>query len=722
MITCIQLDGFKAQERTIHLKGPTLLLGPNGSGKSSILEGLVYALSGRVPAGKALDVVRDWFTPRGGAVRIEDSTGRWLVRGIEVDHARGRVSEILASSDTAKDAKDVDLTAWRAEAAVLDLREFLGLSDAKRREFVLRLCGGGAAPPDILGEIEAEYVREVAGAGAQPAILHAREPGLPQEIDDLLEAWRSRRGLREVLESHLRGPEQSLAGMLLALGQVAHRAMLDARAAGKEASAAAGELEAGAKEARLRAQECQALRASIDEVAAKIQAGRQLRARRQEILTALSRRQGALAAARSREADFAAAASRAEDPGPRPEPPSPDAGATRTLEELEAVRQAIQAEEAAAAREEALLAQVDRALRGRTEAARRLGEVRERPLGRVVALLGEIPDSAHPSMPPLRAAVGVLAEGWRGELARAEEEASRAVAALEEAQKGLQAEIDQGWGGRAVGHLDALRAEKARLLEAVRAADAERTTAMTGYQVDLRVWEAARDRRRDAQAGLEAARRDVLREKEEVARLGARLLELGGEAGEDLDALEVEVYRLEERWQEADRAAGVAIKYDELRERAASLAAYEGAWGAAEAAIGTVRERLVGASARPLVEDLDHFLAAAGRPERASLLLEDDRGRPCVDLGLRRDGERVSLPALSGAERCLVCAALSAAIARRSEGRRVVLVEADAARPEVIEQMLRGLAAMGGGMDAVLVATSRQGVAARGWSAAQLGM
>ena len=71
MLKTILLEGFKDQSRTLMLGRLNLFVGRNGLGKSAFIEGLVYALSGRVPGGKSKDEVAKCFPDRADNFKLD---------------------------------------------------------------------------------------------------------------------------------------------------------------------------------------------------------------------------------------------------------------------------------------------------------------------------------------------------------------------------------------------------------------------------------------------------------------------------------------------------------------------------------------------------------------------------------------------------------------------------------------------------------------------------
>jgi DNA repair exonuclease SbcCD ATPase subunit len=170
----------------------------------------------------------------------------------------------------------------------------------------------------------------------------------------------------------------------------------------------------------------------------------------------------------------------------------------------------------------------------------------------------------------------------------------------------------------------------------------------------------------------------------------------------------------------AEEAAGALKAYRDAVARAESEQVAEKAWKAAEAACKRARESYVADVVRPLVDDVAALLAAAGRSERVYLELENERGKPVFDLGWIA-GSRRSLSALSGGEAVLFCAALAVTIAKRSTGRRVLLIEADPLDEQNLMRLLDALAAMKLELDACLVATASHVVDMPGWKIERFG-
>jgi hypothetical protein len=720
-IARISLAGYKGLTRDYTLDGPTILSGANGAGKSAALEALRYALRGRVPGGLALDAVAGYFPPRGGTVRVTDSAGRWIERGIKVDHGKKKVSEVLTTSSTKPDADEPDISAWQVSEVVLDVAEFVALSAAKRREFILRLCGGGEVPADLIASLEAEYAREIGGPGATAAIFDRPRSDIP-DIYRLVEAWRQPRGLREVLGSYLTAGAvagKSLSDVFLRLGEVAKEGMLGSRKAAREAAAAQKELEAGVQGARAAAAEIAGRRAALEKIREELSAYRARVERRDEARRRVETAERARISAEHRRDG---GGNPPPAPGPRPEAPAGDPRKTEAIEKLNTISRAREALRKEIASLEALLAVETTTGRWAVEAESAYQRHERLPMRRVIRCLEEIPDEADPSIPELREAVRELGAGYEAEALALERKAEKAHANHQEARekaKGAEERRDV-----ALAQVRDLDQQEALFSYEKAAIEKELSAGEQGYRERLRAWEASDRAHRGAEAARAAVDREletaILAEAEARKRLAA-VETVNGEAFPSMETIEARLYQAEAEAQAAEEAAGAVRAYEEAGERATKAQVDEAAWKAAGQAIGVLREKVIGDSTGGLIEDLSAVLRAAGRPEVPYLELETDRGRPAFDLGWIRGEARTSIAALSSGEAVLFLSALSIALTRRSPGRRLLLVEADPLDVGNLEALLRALSPQAAGLEALLVATAAGGwTAPEGWRVVKL--
>jgi hypothetical protein len=726
-IATVSLAGYKGLTRDYQLDGPTILSGRNGAGKSAALEGLRYALRGRVPSGLALDAVASYFPPRGGTVTVRDSTGRWITRGIRIDHAKKKVSEILTTSDTNPDVVGgaVDLSAWQVSEIVLDVAEFIALSAAKRREFILRLCGGGEVPEDLIASLEAEYAKEIGGPGATPAFLHYEMPEISAELAAMAKAWWRLRGLRDVLGSFLGAAAagKSLSDIFLRLGEAAKESMLGSRKAAREAAAAQKELEAGVQGARAAAATIDAKRAALEKIREELSSYRARVERRDEAHRRLDAAREARERAEQARRD-ADSPNAAPPPGERPIPPAQDPRRAECLAELNHIEH--EAEQLRRA-----IREFDRLLEAENDSGQKKVKAEDAfqrherlPLRRVTLLLEEIPDEADPSMPELREAVRELAAGFNRETVELERQAEAAIPVHEAAREAAKGAEEGRNAARAKLH-DLMEVSNRAARERLAKAEEEAKGGEADYRKRLATWDAADRAHRAAETSRAAASRALEtaeRGEAEARKRLAAVETVNGEAFPNLEIIEAKLYSAEAEAQAAEEAAGAVKAYEEAGARAAAAQVDEAAWKAAGQAIGVLRERVIGSSTAGLIDDIARVLRAAGRPEVPYLELETDRGRPAFDLGWTRGEVRTSITALSAGEAVLFLSALSVALTRRSPGRRLLLIEADPLDTGNLEALLRALAPVADELEACVVATAAEGwTAPEGWRVVKLG-
>lgn len=706
-ITKVDLRGFKGQDRTVELGELTLLTGPNGLGKSAVLEGLRYALSGEVPAGKAFDVVALYFPDRGGSVTVTDSGGNWVRRGIIRDYEKAKVSEEFEQEG------DVE---WIANEALLDMKDFLSRSANRRREFVLDLVGAGEEPSesDVHARLAADYAREIGGAGADVSILDGRRDDLPDDLQVLAGRWNALWG---VLATYLKTGDRSGSAVFQRLTDAARERKNTARTNAKDARSAIRELEAAAKGARAAAADLGRCRKDAAATAEALVRAREAAAAREEVRKELEAAGRELGELRGRLAAADEAIGKLADPGPRPEPPGDDGLVTKYRAEWQATAEDETDGREALARASQLgtdLAAAEAAL----EVARRdLDALEGEPVGKAVAVVARIRgfEMTQPQNQRLTVVlelcdlVDELAVGWKSRKARAEERVATAGARADEL-RGIHAEALKA--APSVDEHEALMSRRRELF--LKAEVAERTARerSAAHLAALDQWE-SKSRSADA---VRADRKTVCERMRSCEQRQEDLTDrLAGMADPDVQAAFKAAGDAREALQKAEEAAGAVKAYEDARSRAEREKVDEKAWKAAEASCRRARETYVGDVVRPLVDDVAALLRAAGRSERVYLTLENDRGKPVFDLGWSAGQSRRSLSALSGGEAVLFTAALALTIARRAGGRRVLLIEADPLDEDNLTALLTAIAKMEIELDACLVATSTDFGAKVGW-------
>lgn len=726
-ITRIRSDGFKG-EFDEELAPGTVLSGPNGAGKSARLEALVYALSGRVPTGKSLDEVALYFGERGGTVQVEDAAGNWIQRGIKRDREKAKVSEISSGGGP----EGGPLRGFMADPAVLDLRDFLSLSANKRREFVLQLCGQGeASGEDILEAVEDQYAKGVSGSAATAETL-ARPEDLPEYEAELAVAWTEPRGLREQLASHLLGSKDKTASEFCqTLAEFAGTSKNAARRSGVEARAAVRELEAQAQGAKAAAADIGRRQAAVATFEEGYNQAREDYGRDQEIRAEaekLEREYGTLEQALASAKEKAAALT---DPGPEPELP-PHMPAGERPEEFGRRSDALLKQQedltGAFSHYHETKASLHKAQEQLVSAKEALEEHRRLGLGELVDVAQGIPEDAHELVPRLRRIVDAVSSNWRArklELATRFVEMEDHLVELSEVMDLAEPRFKQ-----AETRAKELDAELAALGEEERAwkDDADRLAAEYRAAVERReIWRGKRKSYDRAQADVDGVQ-ESLKRTADVRREALGRLEASTEgAGYAVAERAAKLKEAKATLTRALEAAGAVKAFEEATARAKREIVAEMAWTRAERSTQRAREVYVGQATKPLVEDLQELLDRCGCHEnRVYLDLENDRGKPIFDLGWYRQGDlrdqllcpekKTSISALSGGEAVLFCAALSVAIARRSKGRRILLIEADPLDETNLALLLDGLSGVTGELDACLVATSTPVSSREGWA------
>lgn len=715
-LDALNLDGLKGVTAHHELPGPVILAGPNGVGKSAVLEGVRLCLAGPL-AGATVEKLARRFPPRGGTVELRDASGDWVRRGVDVDGEGGAVREVLELPGETGGLKARSAAAaarWQADPVALDLGTLLARSPEERRAYLLGLAGASASieREKLLGELAAELATELGGDGAGDdfwARLQAGEVELKERPKAAAEAWVAPGGPRERVAARLAprpawDPGEACAELLAELRDVklaAARAAREAKAAAEELGAALGERQ-GAREA-------------LREAQGALRAGREAREAREARRSALEGLRGGLERAEERVRLLSSELEELEAgtpdlpaaPGKAPEAPAPiDRSRLETMQAK--VREADEAYRQAA--EDVAKAEAKLAKAGDPRKAD--AELRKLRAGVHAALdlaVRELPPSSRKAGKVLNLATAAEAvlQDWREKVDALQAEAE-GLAELER----VEVELRQARTFRT--DCEAAKAARSGELEQARretfeAEDRARST----YARELDRWRQASRIREDAERRLKgrgealAQARAKLEEAERARDGTAARAALAAEEFEDL-APGPDLAELEACEARAREAVGALEALEAARRRSVEARGEEWAATAGEVAARRLRDRLLEGALAPLLGDVQDFLRAAGVPEAVGARLATPRGRPACDLGvLRGDGALVPLDALSGGEAVLLGAALAAALVRRLDGRKVLLLEADPCDDQNLGRLLRGLAATCGDLDACLVATSR---------------
>lgn len=699
-ITTICLEGFKEQHRTVNLEERNLLLGPNGAGKSAVMEGLIYALTGAVPAGRSPELVARYFGPKGGSVRVVDADANWITRGIEVGKG-GKISQILESEGD-----------WETNEALLNIREFLGLSADKRRGFILELVGSGKL--DDLTELECQIgdatAKQLAGPAATLDNLAVEDKilDLPEELQPVVRLWPGAWEHIQSVAAHHRGTASQLFQRLTKDAAELKNA---ARKAGVRHNAAAAELEQGVKGAKIAAAELQAADSAVIVAEKDLGDQRETAGVYQERLDAFRSSgrdvislENRMLSAVDRVKGFGPLGDKPEAPEPSPEGPELDKRLATILKDREAIEEAIRESEALRRKSEQL-----------ADVEARLKALEAEPIGELVARMQEVKEQMRPAsgagielMGLLEEAVAKVAASWN----QSRRECEAAIAKHREdlpAGMSVPLSISPKIGER----LAELKADEEETRVALlRVAEGEKA-AYRVYVEALGSREEELERRKAQTDEAEALRRELQAAKKDQK---ARLKALQNSTAPEVASAEKALEKAQEALSRAQEAAGEVQAYERAIANAQEEKDSEALWKAVEGACKGARETYVAQVVGPLVDDLHAVLRACGRSERVYLRLENDHGSPIFDLGWSDGTSRTSIVALSAGEAAIFSTALVVTLSRWAKGRRVLLAEVDPLDPENLWRYLEAVRGLEDAWDACLVATKEPSVNDQGWN------
>lgn len=702
MLKTIRLEGFKDQNRELELGRLNLLVGRNGLGKSGFLEGLVYAMSGRVQGGKSNDEVAKCFDPRGGSVRVTDDEGRWIERRITVDHKTAKVSETLElEPEEAEGAASI----WESNRALLDFRYFVDLSSAKRRDFMLELVGatGGKLTLERGREILLlGFAKELGGGGAdESCILDTSK--LPEAVQPIAAQWGK---LWEFVES-FDWPGTDASDALTLIVKTAKEKKNEARAAAKETTASLSELTVETRGAAIATEEYDEAK-EAKEWATEAHAKAKADFAKVDALTA--RRDAALAEAKRLDALRDQKQALLDE---RPDVAAPEGEEPVSIEAEEEVVRAKVAEWSRLAQEfkdhgERLAVRDNQS--GQLGIYRRtLGAHQNQPMGHMMDALAALEqqlDGNVVEFEDLKSCCEEVAAGWRETLEeqkeRLESEAAK-LAAMERVIAGAKPPSKEQVN-RLSGQIDILKSNVSRVRKINDA-----------WYANLRAAHTEEKDRRELREEITRLDERVKTAAATVSEEDARLRELDPRGWLPLETRAETLTKTTAVLDRLERLRGAADAYRGAKERAEAAGAKERAWTAFERAATDARETYVASLAEPIKADLGAVLKALGRDESPYLELQNARGRPVFDLGWKIGDSRRSLNALSHGEATVFGAAVAVAIARRARGRRLLLVEADRIDIETLGPLLEGLTGLEDAFDAVLVSTHHRALEAAGW-------
>jgi len=747
-IVRVELDGWKGEDRSIEIDGPTILRGPNGAGKTAVLDAIVWVLTGNTPKGRTNAAAAKFFPPRGGSVKLTDVAGRWIRRKLTVDHEKGTVSQPEPEYDS-----ELSELSWRADDELLRVRDFLALSAEKKRSYILSrfAAASGDEHSGIVDQVRLALIRDVAGVAAT-LDTYTRTADLPDFDDErkpvrgIVELVDAERGIAEELAALVR-PKKSTAQIFAALVDVAKERLSQWRRNAGDARGAKRELEAAAAESAW----AQAAEPGAKRVLAvaeeRYRLAREKIAAAEELETSLSERRSRAEVeddiAKNREAIDALESTLAElDRLAEKTLPPPDLPAPATIEAVEPSSLTLKHErteiEKRIEESEALAEGVAAAKETRDEAKARVERRLESTAQKAWELIGAIPDSAHELIPELRENLERLIEDHLYSLQTEREAVQQRYDDLFEAEEIRDAHVDKH------GSLEELWAAERKLRERVTEAvrlEAEAEKIQSDHKAELDRLQAEHDKLAAAVKRRAEKRRterdECVREiakhesaiatlEEELARrddddgeLEDRIAELRREAG-DLEELRAKKGDAAAQLERIEEALGKHRSYEEACEALTAAELREAAWKATKRAIEGAREALVQRVKGPILARIGAFLESTGCTELPYLDLETSTGQPQYELGWISERGRIAFEALSGWQQTLLAAALVLAIAPETSGKRVLLVEAGEVSAENLPHLLAGLGGLGSELDACLVATW-QSIEAEGWQVVEIG-
>lgn len=750
-VKSVNLNHWKRhQSATFDIQPLNLLTGPNGSGKTSILQALSFAVQGRTSLGGRNDDTAQLCGPNGGGVRVTLNDGSQWDRSLFRDVRKGTITqELSVSEDPGAGLKESDAFLGKKVgrfAPMFDINEVLGLAADKRRRFFMDLCsraaGEGAVDVDeILQRTRMEAIKEELGEATVEAFVEARAgkgireinieqvEGFCDQLDrDLSKEFRTR------LQSSLLAIRTQLGGDLTTAIQSA----IDGADAGKNASRQAKDRAHAAVEQM--SQEKVRLAVPAASAAQLTEERTKLLADREEITSQIARQEGkesartALLAAISRlnkEADDKAGLLTQHQSN---QPPA-ESAATAKMEEAAAIETAAQmppndgteAEHANATLAVSAARNTEQAANEQYFQAKQEVQRLEGMLGMGLARLRKVIEEANHVLGEIDEGSGL--ETWRIVYQITEEICP--IASIntmqddwEEANKVLaESENKLNSAKQATGKaLDAANTIGERL-QFIRA---ERSNATIKYQSEIN---RATALRREAE-GINAERSqhalNVKQCEERIEQIKAekieaerRLNDLDAEGGQiNIDDLNAQATRIAEAIRQADADIASKQQYAALESeltRCAAEAEKETVafrvWESIGKGLRTIREVLIPRIMAPLLDRVNHFLSIARPGAKAYCDLVNDRGTAIFELGWILDGmKRVSLPAMSGGETAMYCAALAYAMVVISDAPlKLLMLELGEADICTTNQILLALTAVRADVSNVIVATQDEG-------------
>lgn len=740
-ITKLTLESFKGVSRAFDMGRLTLLMGPNGSGKTALLEAIRFAIRGSTSAGGRADDTMLLMGPLGGSVSVELSDGFAWTRGLRKDPRSKSVKQAIVirgrEGDGLKESHAAIVEHCGDYAPMFNLAEFTGLSPDKRRDAVLDLCGRQAAhtmePAAITGQIAQEWLGIAMGDELARVHLQGNQSPLVVAREQLgaLRAECLERGL-EAIRGDLTAGEDVSASVAGAL-ETAKRLASEARGSADGGRAAAAKLSERKASLAVVAESVDALQHELGS----------LRAQKEEYAEALGNATGRQASIRDAELRIATldmliaewkervhALNNEAQRDLRDDPATLVARAD-VLEEVSAPDTTLRDKALTSVQvtrrnlEAALKERAD--MQSRIQSARRSIETAEREIATLEGTDASAAYLLFRQCSQILAALagvafpGALDKPWMelGNILR-ELSSEPTKQSFREIIREANAEIAR-LESAGTGDVDALEALLNDTINEHQ--DAERALIAARSQYDAAQAEAWRIRneaqatiadRKERAAKLDNAKATMAEKEAERLRTEKELNALRADGGmaniEQLTQARMGIQTLIEQAEQRIRDREAYQVLD--RELAKTIAAAERDEVMADVArdlsnaVRRVREGLMERLVAPLVQSMQRFIEyAVGFGAQVYCRLETDRGRPDFEIGWTRNDVRVPLPAMSGGETGVFCAALAYALVSLSDAPlKLLMIEAAEMDVASMDCMLDALAFCANDIGNVIIA------------------
>jgi energy-coupling factor transporter ATP-binding protein EcfA2 len=249
VIAAVTAHNFKGATFQAPLGGLTLVVGPNGAGKSARTQALQLAVLGYVPgAGKQNAAILEAFHDgKGKDLRagVVLESGKKLERRFSRSERTGAVSQEMYAGGIKCSAPE--FARALADVAVVDLSVFLGLSDAKKIDELLRLFPPEGDVKGIAEKIErqakriAALEREEREAASLVANITSKKAGIQLPAGTMAD----KQAEIDKAEADLRQARADLEAERIAAARVEEQAKAEARQVEQSAPAETATLAQG---------------------------------------------------------------------------------------------------------------------------------------------------------------------------------------------------------------------------------------------------------------------------------------------------------------------------------------------------------------------------------------------------------------------------------------------------------------------------------------------